>query len=182
MATSLERFRSGASCRTIDHRHLPTMQATVTAFFNPANCREYNFDGDERWTSYLRTVEFPSGANDGLLQRAKARWYKREVDPEVDIALLIPNSGGPPPPPQPAAAPPPPRPAPPPTATPPPAPAPRTSQAVTLPDTALFLGHLLLIVCAALTLQPLSPLLRYQGFYFACRASVFVHGFRVSWG
>jgi hypothetical protein len=39
-------------------------------------CRNFDWDGDARWQAHQHSLEVPDPA---MMQRAKARWYKREI-------------------------------------------------------------------------------------------------------
>ncbi|CAL5220522.1 g2554 [Coccomyxa viridis] len=61
--------------------------ATLEAF------RSFDFDGDERWRQYEANIEIPPGRDrDSVLKKFKAKWYKREIDPDFDIAQAVPAS------------------------------------------------------------------------------------------
>ena len=147
--------------------------------------RSYDFDGDEGWRSYLTQLTFPPGREDLILKK-KAQYYKREVDPSLDIDALLATA-------KPAGAqdaPPPRREAPAPTAA---AAAPKQPskpraaasaprsgpQAIRLGDVALLLGHLFLIVGTLVSIQPFNGLAARVAFVYTCRVSLFVHGFRL---
>lgn len=109
-----------------------------------------------------------------MLKR-KAKFYKQEIDPslnidEVVIGSSVPNSEKQAPPkPQPKQRPAPPKPS-------------ASAAAVRKPvlgDVALFLGNLAMVICIALAIQPFNRFLAYRSFVNACRFSVGVHGYRV---
>ncbi|GFR52981.1 hypothetical protein Agub_g15670, partial [Astrephomene gubernaculifera] len=52
--------------------------------------RKFNFESDERWKAYLKTVELPSGESEGLMLKLKARWYKKTIDPDFDTTAVVP--------------------------------------------------------------------------------------------
>ncbi|GLC36815.1 hypothetical protein PLESTB_000780100 [Pleodorina starrii] len=58
---------------------------------------KYDFDNDEKYKAYLKTIELPSGDNEQARMRVKGRYYKKNVDPEFDLSLLtstnMPKSG-----------------------------------------------------------------------------------------
>jgi hypothetical protein len=48
----------------------------------------FNFDNDENWKNYLRTIELPSGNTPDAMLRVKARWFKKNIDPDFDTSLV----------------------------------------------------------------------------------------------
>ncbi|KAI8474982.1 MAG: hypothetical protein J3K34DRAFT_517830 [Monoraphidium minutum] len=137
--------------------------------------RAHDFDGDADWQAYLSRVEIPSNSPADLL-KAKAKWWRREKDPDFDAALAAPP---------PAAAPQPtpqqqqPRPSPAPPqqqqqgsrssyARPPPAAAANGGGAgpAWLPN-ALMFADVLIVVCTVLYLLPLFPALSGRAYRVA---------------
>jgi len=55
-----------------------------------------------------------------------------------------------------------------------------TTQPPTLADSALFLGHLFFIANVIISYQPFNPYAAHFGFVNSCFASLFVHGFRLA--
>lgn len=46
----------------------------------PVSCRSFDFDGDERWKSYVMNLEIPPGRDkNAVIDKFKAKWYKREI-------------------------------------------------------------------------------------------------------
>lgn len=46
----------------------------------PTLCRTFDFDGDERWKSYVMNLEIPPGRDkNAVIEKFKAKWYKREI-------------------------------------------------------------------------------------------------------
>jgi hypothetical protein len=123
-------------------------------------------------------VEMPPGRED-MLQKVKAKWFKREVDPELDVDLVVPPSKqAPSPRATPASAPPPARrPAARPAAA--AAAAAAAPRPASLLEVALLLGHLFFVGATILAAQPLNRGLSYFAFAQACRASIAVHAARL---
>ena len=154
-------------------------------------CRAYNFEDDQRWNDYLLGVTFPPSCRDDLVLKTKAKWYKREIDSELDIETVVPAA----PKPSTAASAPPPQ-----TRREPDPPQPRwqsntssnrsTTQAppassgpakrLVLSDYALLFGHIVLVVSCIFALQPFDQYLALKAFSYFSKASLFVHGYRVS--
>ncbi|GLI67929.1 hypothetical protein VaNZ11_012256 [Volvox africanus] len=55
--------------------------------------KKYKFDTDEKWNSYIRTVELPGRNAEEAMLRVKARWYKKNVDPALDLSQVLPAIG-----------------------------------------------------------------------------------------
>ncbi|GBF99625.1 hypothetical protein Rsub_12304 [Raphidocelis subcapitata] len=49
---------------------------------------EHDFDADEAWCAYLKRVEIPTNSAADLL-KVKAKWWRRERDPDFDVAAAI---------------------------------------------------------------------------------------------
>lgn len=57
----------------------------------PSGNRAYDFDGDERWKKYVMNLEIPPGRdNTAVIERFKAKWYKREI-----VRTSFPGAGHP---------------------------------------------------------------------------------------
>ncbi|KAK9809760.1 hypothetical protein WJX73_003583 [Symbiochloris irregularis] len=51
--------------------------------------REFDFENHAGWRSYRAKLEIPAGTQvDQTLQKLKARWYQREIDPDFDPASV----------------------------------------------------------------------------------------------
>jgi hypothetical protein len=48
--------------------------------------REYDFDSDESWVAYLKRIDM---AGPGDLAKVKAKWWKKEKDPDFDVAAAL---------------------------------------------------------------------------------------------
>lgn len=60
--------------------------------------RRYDFENNENWKAYLRSVELPLARElDEATLRVKARWYKKNVDPDFDPNFVSRAGGGQPP-------------------------------------------------------------------------------------
>ena len=54
-----------------------------------ALCRTFDFDGDERWKSYVMNLEIPPGRDkNAVIDKFKAKWYKREIVSAQILASL----------------------------------------------------------------------------------------------
>lgn len=51
--------------------------------------RAFSWDSNEAWSSYLRNVELPGADAATALQRLKARWYKRNIDPDFEVDWVM---------------------------------------------------------------------------------------------
>mmetsp|Transcript_5504 Transcript_5504/g.12192 ORF Transcript_5504/g.12192 Transcript_5504/m.12192 type:complete len:345 (+) Transcript_5504:99-1133(+) len=74
---------------------------------------EFDWGGDGKWNAYLKNIELPGADQITALLKLKAKWYKRNVDPDFEVEWLsgqkaAPSSSGPtpssatPPPPAPS--------------------------------------------------------------------------------
>jgi hypothetical protein len=41
--------------------------------------QSFDWEGDEKWLAYRRNIELPGLDPVGALERAKARWYKKNI-------------------------------------------------------------------------------------------------------
>ncbi|KAG2454697.1 hypothetical protein HYH02_000534 [Chlamydomonas schloesseri] len=46
--------------------------------------KKFDFDGNEKWQSYLKSVELTNDSPE-MLTKLKARWYKKNVDPSFEL-------------------------------------------------------------------------------------------------
>ncbi|KAL4437116.1 hypothetical protein ABPG75_004255 [Micractinium tetrahymenae] len=51
--------------------------------------RAFDWEGDEAWRAYRANIEIPPG-KEALEVKVKAKWYKREVDPDFDVDWVAP--------------------------------------------------------------------------------------------
>ncbi|EFJ48406.1 hypothetical protein VOLCADRAFT_91054 [Volvox carteri f. nagariensis] len=47
--------------------------------------KQYDFHNDENWKAYIRSVELPARDAEEAMLRVKARWYKKNIDPNFDL-------------------------------------------------------------------------------------------------
>jgi len=47
--------------------------------------QNFDFDGNDSWKNYLEGVEISSASKDSLISKLKAKWYKKEIDPDFEI-------------------------------------------------------------------------------------------------
>ncbi|GIL90993.1 hypothetical protein Vretimale_17046 [Volvox reticuliferus] len=55
--------------------------------------KKYNFETNEKWNSYIRSIELPGRNVDEAMLRVKARWYKKNIDPNLDLSQVLPAAG-----------------------------------------------------------------------------------------
>ncbi|PSC75824.1 molecular chaperone [Micractinium conductrix] len=152
---------------------LATMAGKLEAF------RAFDFEGSEGWRAYRQNLEIPPG-KEALEVKFRAKWYKREVDPDFDVSLGT------------HAQPPAPRPAPPSTSTagaarpaarpaPPPRAAAGTAGAAAgqAGELVLLGAHLVMLAAAVLTVQPLSRHWSWQAHFLFCRVALVASGYKV---
>lgn len=143
-----------------------------------SHSRAFDWGSDPRWREYLTQLTFPPGRDD-LVVKYQARWFKREVDPDLDVDAVTPQA--PPRAPEPQTAPPPQQQR---TTRPASAPA-RTSQASTTPaslrplDLLLLAAHIAIVVATVAALQPVSRYLAHRAYPVMLRASLFANGVRL---
>ncbi|BDA49740.1 hypothetical protein COCOBI_14-3600 [Coccomyxa sp. Obi] len=169
---------------------------------NLAAFRSFDFDGDERWKSYVMNLEIPPGRDkNAVIEKFKAKWYKREIDPSFDPSTVMPSrpspastsrqesaggSGTPPSPPQSRAA-----------AdesasksgtdssgaakSSPSEPGTGRFKGLSLgsPQNLLFILHTALLLLGLCVVQPLSSFLSYRAWRWFLALSVLSHGYKL---
>ncbi|KAL4424798.1 hypothetical protein ABPG77_000838 [Micractinium sp. CCAP 211/92] len=164
--------------------------AKVAAF------RAFDWEGDEGWRAHRANTEIPPG-KEALEVKVKAKWYKRQVDPEFDVDWVVP-----PPAAATASA----------TASAAAGAARSAAEGVTRAaqsaaaaarsaaasaagragvgagasarasptgELVLLCAHVAMLVTAVLSLQPLSRFLAWQAYFMFCRTAVVASGYKV---
>ncbi|GMH34009.1 hypothetical protein BSKO_01843 [Bryopsis sp. KO-2023] len=141
--------------------------------------RNFDFDGNEQWQQHFKNFDISGAQYAEKLMRIKAKWYKRDIDPDFDISLATGT-------PAPAAKPSPAKPtdtstsekSEPTSDTPPKREAssgPRVSAAFATPS-ALFGAHFVLLILGALSFLPFSTRMMHR--YFL-QLAIITHGFKI---
>ena len=155
--------------------HSPPRLALL--FSSLSNHRNFDWDGDDRWQSYVSNLTFPPGRDDLVLKK-KAQWYQSKIEEDFDINTVLPPS---PPTTSPTATA---------TATPPssqsthapkqPQQQPQSTQPQrSFGDFVLLFFHIIVILSAILAVQPFDYRLSRAAFGHFTRASVYVHSVRL---
>ncbi|KAF6258106.1 hypothetical protein COO60DRAFT_1701483 [Scenedesmus sp. NREL 46B-D3] len=57
--------------------------------------KAFDFEGSKEWKAHLRNVELPPGNPEAALLKVKAKWYRKNVDPDFSLSWLassVPSS------------------------------------------------------------------------------------------
>ena len=150
-------------------------------------CRKFDFDNNAKWREYLNSLTFPPDLNLKYKTKYQLKWYKREIEPDIDVdevlAALSPSTekGTP----APSA----------PTSTSSPKPtsnaAPSSSSSSSAPppsnfqsrpgaiDLALLAAHIFFFTFCLMAVQPFNQLLAMKGMAHCNKLSLPIHAVRL---